>query len=84
MEEEREEKQKYKLKETGHPSIEENTEAIVQAMSQFNMRDEEIKNIKIENQKLDEIIKKKEEEIYFFENKNKELLDINDKLEKQL
>ena len=84
FEKEREEKQKDKLKETYHPSTKENTEAIVQAMSQVSLRDEEIKSLKKGNQKLAEIIKKKEEEIKLFENKNKELLNINDKLAKQL
>ena len=36
------------------------------------------------NQKLAEIVKKKEEERKLFENKNKELLDRNDKFAKQL
>ena len=49
-------------------------------MSQANLRYEEIKNLKIENQKMAEIFRKKEEERKLFENKNKELLDMNDKL----
>ena len=48
------------------------------------MRDEEIKSPKRENQTLDEITKKKEKERNLFENMNKELLDINDKLAKYL
>ena len=53
-------------------------------MPQVNLRDEEIKSLKTQNQKLAEIIKKREEERNIFENKNKELLDINGKLTKQL
>ena len=53
-------------------------------MPQVNLRNEEIKSLKTQNQKLAEIIKKREEERNIFENKNKELLDINGKLTKQL
>ena len=40
--------------------------------------------LKDQNQNLVKIVKKKEEERKLFEYKNKELLDINDKLSKQL
>ena len=53
-------------------------------MSQVILRDKEIMDLKNQNQNLDEAIKKKEEERRLFENKNKELLDMNDKLVKQL
>ena len=48
------------------------------------MRDEEIKSLKIENQRLDEIIRKNEEEKRLFENKSKELLDKNEKLAEKI
>ena len=60
LEKESEEKQKVKIKETNKTSIHRSIGAIVQAMSQFILRDEEIKSLKIENQKLAEIFKKKE------------------------
>ena len=53
-------------------------------MPQVSFRDEEINSLKIENQKLAEIIKEKEEEIIFFENNNKDLLGRNDKLAEKL
>ena len=53
-------------------------------MSQVILRDEEIKSLKTKNQRLAEIIKKKEEEKRLFESNNKELLDINDKLAEKL
>ena len=70
--------------EIGQPSREASNEAIIQVASQISQRYKEIKILKIENQKLVEIIKKKEEEIKLFENKSKELLDINDKLAERL
>ena len=52
-------------------------------MSQVSLIYEEIKGLKIENQRMAEIVKKKEEEKLFFENKRKELLDKNEKLAKK-
>ena len=48
-------------------------------MAQVISRDEEIKSLKIDNQRLDEIIRKKKVR-FFFKNKRKELLDRNEKL----
>ena len=52
-------------------------------MSQVILIDKEIMRLKNKNQDLVEV-KNKEEERRLFENKNKELLDRNDKLVKQL
>ena len=52
-------------------------------MSQFILRYQEVKNLKTKNQWMVEIVKKKEEEKLFFENKRKELLDKNEKLAKK-
>ena len=49
-------------------------------MSQVSLKDEEIKGLKSENWKLDKVVKKKEEEKNFFENKSKELLEKNEKM----
>ena len=49
-------------------------------MSQVILREEEMKGLKAENQKLDEIVKKKEEENIFFKDKNMELLKKNEKM----
>ena len=70
--------------ETSQPSIETSTEANVHDMSQVILRDEEIKGLKIENQRMAEIVKKKEEEKRFIENKSKELLDKNEKLAEKI
>ena len=43
--------------EIGQPSTQTSTKEIVEAMSQVSLRDEEIKGLKIENQRLDKIIK---------------------------
>ena len=64
------------------PSIETNTKSILHSMSEVSLRDKEILILKRENWNLVETIRKKEEERKFFENKNKDLLDINDKLVK--
>ena len=53
-------------------------------MSQVILRDKEIMGLKNQNQNLVESVKKKEEERILFENKNKELLDMDDKLVKEL
>ena len=65
LENEREEKEKNKQEETSYPSIETSIEAIVQAIAQVSLRDEEIKSLKTENQRMDEIVKKKEEDFFF-------------------
>ena len=44
------------------------------------MKEEEIKGLKVENKKLDEALKEKEEERNNLENKSKELLEKNEKL----
>ena len=49
-------------------------------MSQVILNENEIKGLKVENWKLDEVIKKKEEERNNFENKSKELLEKNENL----
>ena len=84
LEKEREENEKNKQVEAGQPSTETSTKAIVQAMSQVSWRDEEIKGLKTENQRLVDMIKKKEEEKRFFESKNKEFLKKNEKLAKKV
>ena len=53
-------------------------------MSHVRLRDTEIMGLNNRNHNLDEVIKHKEDEMKLFENKNKELLDRNDKLVKQL
>ena len=53
-------------------------------MSQVILREKDIIGLKNQNQNLAEAVKKKEEERRLFENKNKELLDRNEKLVKQL
>ena len=84
LEKEREEKEKDKHRETGQPRKKSIIEAIVQAMSQVSLRDEEIKRLKIETQNMAEIVRKNEEEIHFFENKKKELMDTNEKLAERI
>ena len=49
-------------------------------MPQDSLRDEDIKGLNEENKILAEVIKKKEEDRIFFENKNKELLYKNEKM----
>ena len=61
-----------------------NTKGIVQAMSQVILKEEEIKGLKMENQKLVEAMNKEEEERKSFEGKNKELLEKNEKLIERL
>ena len=53
-------------------------------MSQVILRDKEIMGLNNQNKNLVEAVKKKEEEMRLFQNKNKEFLDKNDKLVKQL
>ena len=53
-------------------------------MSRVSLRDKKIISLKTTNQNLAREVKKKEEERKLFENKNKELLERNDKLVKQL
>ena len=83
LEKEREEKEKKKQVETDQPSVEKSTECIVQAMFQVSLKDEEIKGLKSKNHKLAKVVKKKEEERNFFENKSKDLLEKNEKLTKR-
>ena len=47
-------------------------------MSQFILKEDEIKGLKVEKHKLVEVIKKKEEERKRFEKKSKELLKKNE------
>ena len=66
LEKEREDKEKKNQFEIGQSSVETSTKSIVQAMSQVSLKYEEIKGLKLENQKLAEAINKKEEERTFF------------------
>ena len=49
LEKEREDKEKKNQFEIGQSSVETSTKSIVQAMSQFSLKDEEIKGLKVEN-----------------------------------
>ena len=53
-------------------------------MSQVSLRDKEIIGLKIQNQNLANAVKKKEEERKLLGNRNKELLDKNEKLMEHL
>ena len=61
LEKDREEEEKKKQYEIGQPSVETSKKGIVQVMSQLSLKEEEIKGLKVENHKLVEAVKEKEE-----------------------
>ena len=84
LEKEKEEKNKKETVQTKKPSTETNIEDIFWDMSQVIQRDKEIMGLKNQNQNLVKAVKNKKHERRLLENKNKELLDKNEKLAKQL